>query len=370
MATVVLILFLIYYLLMVLLLEGWRRAIQPGKKGSAAHTISVIVPFRNEAQHYKQLLASLKAQDYPRNNVDFILIDDHSTDGTGRLIKQWIETNAAESFRLLSLTGEKMGKKAAITEGIKHANGEIIVTTDADCRLQPDWLQSISYSFTHDTQVVVGPVRLDERGDFFSALQSMEFASLIGVGASTLAWNWPTMCNGANLAYRKYVFDEVNGFSGNDHIASGDDEFLLRKAFQRYPNGIRFNNCVGGIVRSAPADSIRSLIQQRIRWAGKWRSHGVGVSSIMAVYIFLFYCSVIALLPLTLGKSIPLLDTLLLVSGKVLFEGIWIYRLATFLKIPFRLKSFLVLQIVYPFYVIFFGLTANFLRAEWKGRKV
>ncbi len=38
------------------------------------------------------------------------------------------------------------------------------------------------------------------------------------------------MCNGANLAFRKDVFNEVSGYKGNIQIASGDDEFLMRKS--------------------------------------------------------------------------------------------------------------------------------------------
>jgi poly-beta-1,6-N-acetyl-D-glucosamine synthase len=370
MVTAVLLLFLLYYLLMVFLLEGWRRAIQPGKMNAERLTVSVVVPFRNEARNCNTVLDSLAAQNYPNDKVDFILVDDHSSDGTGSLIIQWMASHPSGSFRLVSLAEGQEGKKAALTEAINQAKGEIIVTTDADCQFPPTWLQSITDTFTPETQVVVGPVSLDEKGDFFSTLQSMEFAALIGVGASTLAWGKPTMCNGANLAYRKRVFAEVNGFSGNEHITSGDDEFLLRKIFQLYPDGVRFNNTAEGIVRAAPAVSLRSFIQQRIRWAGKWSSHGIGVSSSMAVFIFLFYSSVIALLPLAMLNYISLQDTLLLLSGKLLFEGIWLYRLTSFLKIPFRFQSFFVLQIVYPMYVIFFALTANFLQAEWKGRKI
>jgi len=370
MAAIVLLLFLSYYLLVVFLLTGWRRAMLPGKRSSEIRYLSVVVPLRNEEEHCHQVLTSLAEQNYPKDKVEFILVNDHSTDETEKVLKQWMESNLDGSFRVLSLEEGQKGKKAAINEAIKKAKGEIIVTSDADCQFHSNWLLSISQSFSRETQLVVGPVRLTEKGHFFSALQSMEFASLIGVGASTLAWGWPTMCNGANLAYRKRAFDEVNGFSGNDHIASGDDEFLLRKIKQRYPDGVRFNNSSGSIVTAKPSDSIRSFIQQRIRWAGKWRNHGFGLSAVLAVYIFIFYCSVIALLPLTMYTIISLQDTILLLSGKMFFEAVWIHRITKFLKISFSPISFLVLQFVFPLYVIFFALTANFLRTEWKDRKI
>lgn len=43
------------------------------------------------------------------------------------------------------------------------------------------------------------------------------------------------MCNGANLAYERKAFNEVNGFAGVDHIASGDDMLLMHKIGKQYP---------------------------------------------------------------------------------------------------------------------------------------
>jgi hypothetical protein len=71
---------------------------------------------------------------------------------------------------------------------------------------------------------------------------------LVGSGACAMMIGKPNMCNGANIAYPKAVFEEVNGFDGNEHIASGDDEFLMHKIAEKYPNQIVFAHYQPNIV--------------------------------------------------------------------------------------------------------------------------
>ena len=71
-------------------------------------------------------------------------------------------------------------------------------------------------------------------------LLDIEFASLIAIGASSLCSGFPNMCNGANLAFTKDAFNQVNGYQGYENVVSGDDEFLLYKVFKRFPTRVRF----------------------------------------------------------------------------------------------------------------------------------
>lgn len=373
MVSVILIVFLAYYVLMIVLLEGWRRipySESSGKNPESLPFISILIPVRNEALNISVILASVTAQNYPQEKFEVILVDDHSEDNTVESITAWNETNLSRCIRVIRLQGTQSGKKSALTAGIQHAKGEIIVTTDADCSMHSNWLTSLAGFFQQDVHMVCGPVNLLSDKTFFSALQQMEFDALIGTGAATLSLGKPTMCNGANLAYRKKTFEEVDGFTGNNHIASGDDEFLLREIVNRYPGGVQFAKNPECIVYTKGAHSIMELINQRVRWAGKWRSHGLSLSAGIALFIFLFHCSVLALIPLVWLGLLTLQDVGLLLGGKMLVEGIFITRILKFFNNKFSLVSFFALQIVYPLYVIFFGLTANFLGARWKGRKI
>jgi len=366
----ILILFLLYFILIILLLQGWHAAIKPHTLSSSIPFISIVVAVRNEEATIKNLLDDISNLEYPSDKFEVWVVNDHAEDKTGVVVEKWLEQHPSKQFHLVNLTVGKTGKKSAITEGISKAKGEIIVTTDADCHVQSGWLKSIAKAFDEPTQLVSGGVRLIPDKSFWDRLQMMEFASLIGTSAATLGLGKPTMCNGANLAYRKGAFQEVGGYAGNEQIPSGDDEFLLRKIVERYPKGIRFNTDPFGVVETRSAQTLPEFFNQRIRWAGKWRGHGIGISALLAVYVFLFHCSIVLLVVLGLMGKMAYQDVLLLLLAKMVFEAVFLFRVLKFLQIRFSMASFFVLQLVYPLYVIFFALTANFLRANWKGRRI
>jgi poly-beta-1,6-N-acetyl-D-glucosamine synthase len=264
--------------------------------------------------------------------------------------------------------GESMGKKAAISLGVEKASGEIIVTTDADCTHHPDWLQTINNQFNNPKlQLLVGSVGIQSKS-FFSRLQAIEFSSLIGSGAALLQWNVPTMANGANLGFRRDAFLTVNGYEGNQHIASGDDEFLLRKIHQRFPDGISFNNDEKSVAITEPQPSLAACFQQRLRWASKWKHNTSLLTKLIAVIVFLFQMGIIALL-ITVSIC-PNRPWQIIVFSKFAIDGIFLWRVSTFLKTKFSVLPFIALEFVYPIYVIVIALLSQFVPYKWKGRKI
>lgn len=345
---------------------GWKRAVRPSVYASPTSFVSVIVPFRNEADAITCLLEDLSAQRYPAFEV--ILVNDHSEDDSLTVISRVCEKfpRLQEQLKILHCTTQA-GKKAALTLGIAHAKGDSIITTDADCRVGKDWIQETAKHFTHRTVMVVGGVRFSAT-NFFEKIQQLEFASLIGSGAATLAWSLPSMANGANLAFTKEAFQEVGGYAGNEHIPSGDDEFLLRKMHQRFPHSICFNTSRASIVETIPTKSWPHFLQQRLRWAGKWSLHRGGFSKLLAISIFSFQL-VFLLTPwlILMGSLSWTLGTLLLIS-KALLEFSFFLPILRQLGISFSLPAFLSLQFIYPYYVVAVGLLANGRKYTWKGR--
>jgi cellulose synthase/poly-beta-1,6-N-acetylglucosamine synthase-like glycosyltransferase len=202
----------------------------------------------------------------------------------------------------------------------------------------------------------------------FANMQAIEFSSLIGTGAATISLGFPTMCNGANLVVRKEIINEVGGFEDNKHIPSGDDEFLLRKVFARYPKGICFMAASEVIASTTPQPTLYDFIQQRIRWAGKWRHHETLGSKALAIYIILFQISFLLILPFTLGGLISIEVLLLLLVLKIAGEVIFLDQVTDFLKIRWNWLAFILLQFLYPFYVISIGIVSHFQHFKWKGR--
>lgn len=339
-----------------------------------AGLISVIIPVRNEASRIEKLLGAIAEQNFPRSLFEVIIVDDHSEDNSKAIVNGLgspflLKYIALSEIEILS--GKKLtGKKQAISQGVLNANGEIMVTTDADCFMDKGWLQSIyNYFERYNAQMVVGAVTFEKEKTFFDKIQTLEFAALIGTGAVALKIGKPNMCNGANLAFTKKAFEEVKGYEGNEHIPSGDDEFLLQKIYACYPKAVHFNSSKEGLVYTNPAKNLHTFTNQRRRWSGKWKLHNSLSIKILAFFIFLVHSSLIASLVAAVGEAIA---SYIFISGilvKAFVEYVFIKKILDRFEKPFFLKQFVVLQCLYSFYVIVFGILANFGSFYWKGRK-
>lgn len=353
--------FVLYFLLLALLLVGWKKAMnaaieQPSGKEPL---ISVIIPVRNEEHTIGKILGDLKVQDY--SNFEIIVVNDDSEDET-----LWT-VNTLDMKNVNVVHNKGRGKKAAIASGIGVARGSIIVTTDADCSVSSSWLKRIRAQF-RDQKVLMafGGVRMEGSHTFFDALQSMEFASLIGSGAATAALGKPTMCNGANLAFRKKVFTEVKGYQGNAAIPSGDDEFLMRKVHAMYPGSVRFINHPEAIVTTGTQATPEAFLNQRIRWASKWRYNSSRGTQLLAILVLLFQLAFIANWVLVFTPWI--LQAMFVIVIKMILEAAVLLQVCRFLKTRWNWLAFFALQVVYPLYVVGVGVASFFRPFEWKHR--
>ncbi|MBL0741352.1 glycosyltransferase [Chryseolinea lacunae] len=366
MATVIFIAFALYTALVLALLAGWRKAIRekPPVQVGEQPLVTVVIAVRNEAPNIARLWRDLEAQRYAK--LEVIFVDDHSEDETLTALASC--HSEVISIKILKNTG--VGKKAALTLGVQSAQGTLVATTDADCSLPPAWIETlVAAASAQGIHMVFGGVRIEPH-HYFSSLQSLEFVSLIGSGAATLALGAPTMCNGANLAFRKQAFDAVGGYSGNLHIPSGDDEFLLRKIAHAFPGGVAFVRDPHGVVSTLPSPSLHSFVQQRIRWAGKWRHHQSFVSKALAAFIAVFQCLVFLLPVLAFWGVLSPTVALVLWSAKALVEYGFLRSVSAFLRLSWRWPAFLSLLVVYPLYILTIGMISNFHSFEWKGRKL
>ncbi len=358
-----------YFLLLLLLIYGWNKTKALGSISSAnERSFTVIIPFRNEAIAIHHLIRSLTELNYPTNKFEVILVNDHSEDNSENVVKSLIHDKP--NFSLVNLEEGDTGKKNAITKAVELAKGEFIATTDADCVVPPDWLQIIDASFNSDSvKMVFGGVRLRE-GSFFSRLQAIEFSSLIGSGASTLGLGFFSMCNGANLAFRKNAFEGVNGYQGNLEVPSGDDEFLARKIANACPESIRFLKTKEAVVITKPAHSLKAFFNQRLRWAGKWKYNSSWSTKLLAIQILMVQMVFIGLILMASIQNDPLWLFVLLIGVKILLETMVIYPVARFLGAKWSWFAFFVLQLIYPFYVIAIGIMSQGMTYSWKGRSL
>lgn len=359
--------FVCYVLILSLLIVGWNRAVRNDlslKSEKSVLLVSVVIPVRNEGHNIKYLLSDLEKQDHA--NFEVVVVDDHSEDNTASLVQDVIIRNPR--FRIIHNVGE--GKKAALTLGIQEAKGAIIITTDADCRVSAEWISTLARFFnSEELKMVIGCVKM-EANSFFSSAQSLEFASLIGSGMSMASWNYPVMCNGANLAFRKSVFEEVGGYEGNLHIPSGDDEFLMRKILAAYPNGIKPVLHSHSVVTTLPNKTLKEFFQQRIRWAGKWAANNSRLSRMLASFVFCFHLTTILLPMVVTFGWIDIQTFLIIMLSKAGLELLFLKRVTKFLSLRWDWAAFVLLQLIYPPYVVFIAVLSNFNSFEWKGRRL
>ncbi|MBS1976353.1 MAG: glycosyltransferase [Bacteroidetes bacterium] len=366
MTSLLIILLSSYLIMLVLLIWGFTRATQrPEPVRGVAPGLSVIVPCRNEEANLPSLIESLLRQQFPADQMEIILVDDHSEDNTLQLMESFSESYPR--IRAIPLPDKLAGKKAALEEGIRTSKFSVIVTTDADCIHENGWLAAIGRLMTQpDTNMVVGMVRVASSSSNFPRLQSLEFASLTGSAIAALGWGRPLMCNGASLAFRKEVFEKVGGYEGDRHLASGDDEFLMRKVTALNHGTIVPMTNSGTVAETRPQATWSLFVQQRIRWASKWKHNHDPVARTTALLVAGAHLAFLASIVVLLIHPVSIL--MYWTGGKILAEGYFFRMVSKRLAQPFDLISFLMWQLIYPFYVLIIGAASLTLSWNWKGR--
>jgi len=354
-----------YFIFLGLLFIGWLRAIRNRNFGTVENFVSVVVAVRNEESTISTLIESLARQSYPKNKFEILVIDDHSTDQTKVELANLIAKFSNLSILVKDSVG--VGKKKAITTGVEAAQGEIILTTDADCTLPIDWISGMCKVFNQDTHMVMGAVKISTNNTFFSEIQALEFSSVMGSGIAMLGWNKPVMCNGASLAFRKEAFFEVGGYGGNFQIPSGDDEFLMRKIIKRFPNSIRFVANPDCTVATAPQNSVYDFIEQRLRWGGKWKANDSALAKAVALFVLIVQGSWLVAVG-CLILDFTSVEIRFLIALKIGFEFIFLWLVSRYLRQRFYFVAFATLQLLYPIYVISIGVLAQMRSYRWKGR--
>jgi poly-beta-1,6-N-acetyl-D-glucosamine synthase len=253
--------------------EAWRRAFEAlRRKGAGAFDatgkirVSVIVPARDSAETLTPLLQDLYAQAYPRELVDVLVVDDHSSDGTADIVERMAVRWPGS--RLLRLTDAR-GKKAAIEAGVKAAAGALVVLTDADARCGPGRLAAVVRHWQAERwDLLLLPVRTAGQG-FLGMLQEEEQGALLGSAVGLVHEGRPLLANGANMAFTKAAFEQVGGYAG-DRWASGDDVFLVER-MRRARKAVAYLLDAEVLVTVEAERNWRGFLRQRLRWAGKMR---------------------------------------------------------------------------------------------------
>lgn len=211
--------------------------------------LSLVIPARNEDDNLVENIPIWLKQNHP--NFEIIIVDDRSVDGTFDTIealKQMDSRVKRAAVAELKNSSIIYGKKYALTLGIKMAQNEHVVFTDADCVPNDEFfLQRYDYAFSQGKNFVIGTGAFEKGKGFLNGLiriDNQRIALLYFVFAKL---GLPYMAVGRSMGYTKELFYAQKGFASHMNIASGDDDLFLQ-------NSLKFGAKVG----LAPAASTLS----------------------------------------------------------------------------------------------------------------
>lgn len=359
--------------------------------------ISVIIPARNEAKNIATLLKDISQQNYPTSLLEVIVVDDFSEDATYTICE-----NLAKDFPvslsvyklqdILATDATNVYKKRAIEAAVLKAKGTLIVTTDADCSVQTNWLRSIAtyYEQTH-AKLIAAPVCFQNDNSYFEKFQTLDFCGMQAITGASLNMEMFNMANGANLAYEKQAFLAVEGYRNIDQKASGDDMLLVYKIAQKFAANVHFLKNKAAIVFTEPQRTLSDFLQQRYRWTSKSRSYQDKRITLILGLVYLFVLSIwvnglyflcksvysilfpqhtlvalIQFLPVFFSLGMFLFQLLC----KCIIDYFFLKSAAHFFKRDDLMHTFFISELYHIWYIPFVGTFGNIFQYNWKGRKL
>lgn len=356
----------LYFSIMLFFFIGWLKLQEHKTLSSSNFTnISVIISAKNEENNILPILQDIAEQNYPKEYFEVIIVDDYSTDNSFSVVSDFIQNH--DNFTIIKNTLNG-GKKNAIKLAVHKSKGDLIITTDADCRVGKNWISSInSFYNKQKPKMIISPVSYftSEKLFSFTNLQALEFLSLQASTAGSAAINQPIMCNAANLAFEKEIYFEFENDLKN-RVVSGDDMFLMLNIKKKYKSSIKFLKNKDAIVRTSAKKTIKGFYKQRIRWASKSKFYDDFFVNFTGALVFITNLLIFgfAIFSFFIPEGLKML--LILFSLKIIADFPLLLSTSIFYGNTRLMFLFLPLQIIYFFYVFSVGLLSFFVKVKWK----
>jgi cellulose synthase/poly-beta-1,6-N-acetylglucosamine synthase-like glycosyltransferase len=330
--------------------------------------VTVLIAARNEEHNLRRCLPTVLDQDYPTDRLEVIVIDDRSSDGTADVVREMSVWHP--NLRLLQIDDvdpDIAPKKRALSMGVDQASGEIILTTDADCVVTPEWVSTMVRHFEPEVGFVAGynPYEVDPNSGLWQKILALDYFSLGCVGAAGIGQSYSLTCTGGNMGYRKAAFREVGGYWPVRHWISGDDDLLLHLISDRTDWQIRYAFEPVAHTWTRPPATFLDFFYQRIRYASKSRHYKKSMTrALMAAWVY----NAMLLLALPLAAVVPAYAVAALVSvaAKAAAEITFLRRGTQILGQNGLLRYYLVAAPLHVPYVVLFGALGQFKQFRWK----
>ncbi|MCB7482296.1 glycosyltransferase [Christiangramia sediminis] len=365
----------VYLGLVLAFIFGWNKVSEFKLEGlSSENTFSIIIPYRNESENLSLLFKSLSSLNYPSRKFEIILVNDASKDDSRQIAEAFQNDFQELNIQLIeNIRKTNSPKKDAIKTAIGVSRFDYIATTDADCIVPNKWLQFFDKCISSsNSRMMGGPVgfiqQTDNRKAYFQNFEEMDFMSLQASTVGAFGIEKAFMCNAANMCYEKETFLREAGFDKDEKIASGDDVFLLQK-LRKKGLEVSFIKSEQATVFTNYQKSVKSLINQRIRWAAKTTSYSSNFAKFTGVIVFLMNFSLIIFTGLAFLELIPYEFLMSIFLLKFNADFVLIYKSAKFMNRESLMRHYLWSSIVYPFFTVYVAFLSFFKGYEWKGRR-
>lgn len=344
-------------------------------KNREQYNVSVVIAARNEEDNIGRILQDLMQQTYPREKYEVIVANDSSLDNTGKIVDEFCSRYPNIKHVYVDKIPEGISPKKYVMDcAIQHAMNEIILTTDADCRVSSQWIESMVSYFEPNVGFVIGFSQLGksyERRSVLEKLQAFDFMQLMGATAGTTNLGYPLAASGQNLGYLRKAYNRVGGFKKVAHRISGDDVLLLQLIRKLTNLKIRFAASPAAFAVSEPQPDLRSFIHQRLRWASNG-SYQIKLNIPFFVYLLLVFLnnlvSLIGLIAAVFYQFYPNFVFVCLLI-KAISEFTLALRAAQLFGRFDLLKFFPLWFFLQMPYIVAMGLLGSFGNFTWKGRR-
>ncbi|MFN8117426.1 MAG: glycosyltransferase [Bacteroidia bacterium] len=341
-----------------------------GSNNLSSDFVSIVISARNEEDNIESCIYEIAKQNYPKSNFELIIVDDCSDDETFILAENTLKKSGL-NYQIIK-QDKHQGKKQSIAKALEIVKGDIIVTSDADViHRHSNWLKSISGYFANNPiNMLIMPIDYCNQKGIISKFQIVENIALTGVTAGYTGIGKPFMCNGANLAFKKNIYEKVNGYESHLHLSSGEDIFLLESFKTVDADKIFYGLSRELIVKTKTENSLGTFLNQRTRWASKTKNNSNFINSFFAFTVVLSNLIFLALLVAILKKSIILPYLSIFGLAKFVFDFLLLFLASDFLG---RLKYIwwiIPFECVYWIYALIIGLASFIYRPSWKGKKI
>jgi poly-beta-1,6-N-acetyl-D-glucosamine synthase len=355
-----------YLILIVYFIWGWNRTPSSAELLTNQDVyVSILIPVRNEAFTIKNLISGLCKQNYPKDKMEVIFIDDHSTDETiAKILNSGI---ICGNNQLLEMPNHLSGKKMALWRGIEASKGVFILMTDGDVSIETTWVEAmVKQHQKHPESLIIGPVFLKSTKGFWQNFQCLEFLSLIASGAGAAGTGHPILCNGANLGVDRKLLNDISNVY-HSSVLSGDDIFLLL-ALKKKGVSAFFAKDNEAVVETKNTIDFRDFVSQRSRWTFKSRYYKDIEIIAVAVIVLFTNLYLIGLLYMAIINLVYVSDFIQVFVSKSIVDFILLFKVAKYFKRQNWLKYFLFHQIIYIFYISMIGIIGHFSTFSWKSR--